>query len=386
MPYFHHFLSESLTYNNKTSTSTNSLIKPIKQGYLLHYKKRLFGRGWRQEFVVLYEDSSLVWMRDQHRLEVDGRIMLREAPDLIAASQWVSRVPQKPEPPFGCKLSHAIAIGSKHEDKVEWFICKSNEDLTEWMTCINSTLPAPPPPPLAELKRIGVDSDYDISKFRCHKSEDSTLYSLSNDFTKSVVLMDHEDTSSSSHYEKIYFSSDESKLVAGHIRPHTKRRKSLSCRELSMTGTGDDDAVHLKATGEGPSSHKKGKRRKESSSKSRIPVQPIGTGFIIGGIIAGSHWSMSDWGWGMGWGWNLCDDCCALQQQDMVHPPPVFTGTPSELGRRADLCDQYHEDNITESNDKDIPQFAFGCDDDNDCDDDDDADVACDFGGDFGGF
>ncbi|CAB4056371.1 unnamed protein product [Lepeophtheirus salmonis] len=285
MPYFHHFLSESLTYNNKTSTSTNSLIKPIKQGYLLlHYKKRLFGRGWRQEFVVLYEDSSLVWMRDQHRLEVDGRIMLREAPDLIAASQWVSRVPQKPEPPF---------------DKVEWFICKSNEDLTEWMTCINSTLPAPPPPPLAELKRIGVDSDYDMSKFRCHKSEDSTLYSLSNDFTKSV-------------------------LVAGHIRPHTKRRKSLSCRELSMTGTGDDDAVHLKPTGEGPSSHKKGKRRKESSSKSRIPVQPIGTGFIIGGIIAGSHWSMSDWGWGMGWGWNLCDDCCALQQQDMVHPPPVF--------------------------------------------------------------
>ena len=83
------------------------VIKTVKTGYLLHFKsktfqymngakgsnsviffpERLFGKAWREEFVVLYEDSSLIWFRDRDRNEPEGGILLKDAPEMLAAGQ-----------------------------------------------------------------------------------------------------------------------------------------------------------------------------------------------------------------------------------------------------------------------------------------------------------
>lgn len=136
--------------NSTTSQGNNngSVIKTVKTGYLLHFKKRLFGKAWREEFVVLYEDSSLIWFRDRDRNEPEGGIFLKDAPEMLAAGQWTSRVPAHPEFPNGCTFHHAIAVGSRHRrDKVHWFLCKSDSELIDWMSAISHTLPPVPPPP-----------------------------------------------------------------------------------------------------------------------------------------------------------------------------------------------------------------------------------------------
>ena len=55
--------------------------------YFLLPLERLFGKAWREEFVVLYEDSSLIWFRDRDRLDPEGGVFLRDAPEMLAAGQ-----------------------------------------------------------------------------------------------------------------------------------------------------------------------------------------------------------------------------------------------------------------------------------------------------------
>ena len=54
---------------------------------LYDFSERLFGKAWREEFVVLYEDSSLIWFRDRDRLDPEGGVFLRDAPEMLAAGQ-----------------------------------------------------------------------------------------------------------------------------------------------------------------------------------------------------------------------------------------------------------------------------------------------------------
>ena len=57
--------------------------------YIMYFLslERLFGKAWREEFVVLYEDSSLIWFRDRDRLDPEGGVFLRDAPEMLAAGQ-----------------------------------------------------------------------------------------------------------------------------------------------------------------------------------------------------------------------------------------------------------------------------------------------------------
>ena len=55
--------------------------------YFFNFVERLFGKAWREEFVVLYEDSSLIWFRDRDRNEPEGGILLKDAPEMLAAGQ-----------------------------------------------------------------------------------------------------------------------------------------------------------------------------------------------------------------------------------------------------------------------------------------------------------
>ena len=59
----------------------------------------MFGKVWRQEYVILYDDSSLIWFRDndkttspasgghQDSSPPEGAVVLRECPEMIAAGQ-----------------------------------------------------------------------------------------------------------------------------------------------------------------------------------------------------------------------------------------------------------------------------------------------------------
>jgi len=159
MPYFFHFVDKVYDVDPTSTLKRLSLeraqslpVMPrqVKSGYLLHYKKRLFGKDWREMFVVLYEDSSLVWFRDRGAKRAEGSLRLLDSPDLIAAGQFVCRVPSAPTLPPGCCNNLAIAISNSISSKAQWFLTNSQLELIDWMKAINSTLPPPPPPPSEE--------------------------------------------------------------------------------------------------------------------------------------------------------------------------------------------------------------------------------------------
>jgi hypothetical protein len=55
--------------------------------FLLFFSERMFCKAWREAFVVLYSDSSLVWFRDRDRNDSEGAISLKDAPEMLAAGQ-----------------------------------------------------------------------------------------------------------------------------------------------------------------------------------------------------------------------------------------------------------------------------------------------------------
>ncbi|GAB6022430.1 hypothetical protein CHUAL_006544 [Chamberlinius hualienensis] len=130
----------------RASQETSGMAKQVKSGYLLRFKRRIFGKDWREDYVVLYSDSSLTWCRDRDRLDPDGGIYLKHSPHMIAVGQWTALVPYRPPIPNGCQVSCLMAFGTKKKDKVHWFICKDDDEVNAWMTAITKTLPPPPKP------------------------------------------------------------------------------------------------------------------------------------------------------------------------------------------------------------------------------------------------
>lgn len=122
------------------------MTKAIKCGYLLRYKRRLFNRYWKEEFIVLYEDSSVAWFKDKNRTEPEGGLLLKEAPELMAMGEYTLRIPH-PRPtslPQGCTVRQVMAFGTPNRQKVHWFVAKSEDEINDWMTAISNTLPIPP--------------------------------------------------------------------------------------------------------------------------------------------------------------------------------------------------------------------------------------------------
>ncbi|XP_043210508.1 uncharacterized protein LOC122375279 [Amphibalanus amphitrite] len=135
----------------KSCQCFTAVSKPVKEGYLFRYKKRFFGANWREEYAVLYEDSSLLWYKSRERRQPEGALMLRCAPELMAVGVFTRAVPRQPEFPCGTDIRRVIALGSSATRRVQWFICHSEDDAKAWMTAISNTLPAPPSPVAAEV-------------------------------------------------------------------------------------------------------------------------------------------------------------------------------------------------------------------------------------------
>ncbi|KAJ9589951.1 hypothetical protein L9F63_016935, partial [Diploptera punctata] len=91
--------------------------------------QRLFGKAWREEWVVLYEDSTLAWFKEKGRLEPEGSLVVKEAPEMMAVSQWTLRIPGRPDLPSGCHVVQLMAFGTKRRDKVHWLLAQSEEEV-----------------------------------------------------------------------------------------------------------------------------------------------------------------------------------------------------------------------------------------------------------------
>ncbi|XP_054258158.1 uncharacterized protein LOC128983048 [Macrosteles quadrilineatus] len=130
--------------DSKNHRFPEEMARPVKGGYLLRHKKRLFGRAWREEWVVLYDDSTLAWFKEKGRGEPEGSVVVKEAPEMLAVSQWTLRIPGRPVLPSGCHVVQLMAFGTRGGDKVHWLLAQSEEEVNHWMTAISNTLPPPP--------------------------------------------------------------------------------------------------------------------------------------------------------------------------------------------------------------------------------------------------
>ncbi|KAK9891161.1 hypothetical protein WA026_013478 [Henosepilachna vigintioctopunctata] len=124
--------------------------KQIKGGYLLRYRRGLFCSGWSEEWVVLYEDSTIAWYADKGLNRPRGRIRIGDSPDLLAVGEWTRKVPKRPKFPRSCHIGQLLAIGSRRPQDVQWLIAQSPAEVNDWMTAISNTLPPPPHFPLED--------------------------------------------------------------------------------------------------------------------------------------------------------------------------------------------------------------------------------------------
>ena len=88
----------------------------------------MFGRNWTEKVVALFSDSRIAWFKDDQD-EVEDTLMLSDAPELLAAGQWVWRIPNPPNLPAGACPKLAIAMGQSVKKKAHWFLCRSQDDL-----------------------------------------------------------------------------------------------------------------------------------------------------------------------------------------------------------------------------------------------------------------
>lgn len=59
-----------------------------------------------------------------------GKILVKEAPEMLAIAHWTGQIPRRPPLPYGCKLSQLIALGSRRKQcKVYWMLAKSEEEV-----------------------------------------------------------------------------------------------------------------------------------------------------------------------------------------------------------------------------------------------------------------
>ncbi|CAL4069398.1 unnamed protein product, partial [Meganyctiphanes norvegica] len=133
--------------SNDDAVMTISMTKPVRKGFLSRYKKRFIGSNWREEWFVLHEDSALEWYKDQYEEDIAGAIMIKDAPEMMAAGPYALYVPGKPDIPKAADPNCLMVFGNREKTKTYWFICQNQDELNQWMTAISNTLPPPPQAP-----------------------------------------------------------------------------------------------------------------------------------------------------------------------------------------------------------------------------------------------
>lgn len=86
-------------------------------------------RSWSEEWVVLYEDSTLAWFKDKGTQSPRGRIRLSEAPDLLAVGEWTRHVPRRPRVPSDCHVAQLLAFANRQHNKIHWLMAQSPQEV-----------------------------------------------------------------------------------------------------------------------------------------------------------------------------------------------------------------------------------------------------------------
>ncbi|XP_065935722.1 uncharacterized protein [Magallana gigas] len=120
----------------------------VKSGYLKRHSNSLFHGGWKDTWVVLYDNSDLCLHKHQHDSDLKARIHLRDVCKRFAYGQYTNCFPDRPKVPEGYTYDSVIAIPSRNNSKckVFWLLCHDPNELNEWMNAICKTLPPPPSP------------------------------------------------------------------------------------------------------------------------------------------------------------------------------------------------------------------------------------------------
>lgn len=100
---------------------------------------------WAEEWVILYDDSTMAWFTEPGRSSPSGKILVKEAPEMLAIAHWTGQIPRRPPLPDGVSVSQLIALGSRRKrSKVYWMLAKSEQEVSDWIDAITKTLPPPP--------------------------------------------------------------------------------------------------------------------------------------------------------------------------------------------------------------------------------------------------
>jgi len=111
----------------------------------LSFTEQMFWNRWAEEWVVLYDDSTMAWFTEPGRSSPTGKILVKEAPEMLAIAHWTGQIPRRPPLPAGVNVSQLIALGSQRKrSKVYWMLAKSEQEVSDWIDAITKTLPPPP--------------------------------------------------------------------------------------------------------------------------------------------------------------------------------------------------------------------------------------------------
>ncbi|KAF5285603.1 hypothetical protein FQA39_LY16572 [Lamprigera yunnana] len=95
-----------------------------------------FCKGWSEEWVVLYEDSTIAFYADKGLSRPRGRVRVREAPDLLAVGEWTRQVPRSPRIPRTCHVGQLLVVGCRCPHEVHWLMAQSPAEVkclsTSW--------------------------------------------------------------------------------------------------------------------------------------------------------------------------------------------------------------------------------------------------------------
>ncbi|XP_050295150.1 uncharacterized protein LOC126735244 [Anthonomus grandis grandis] len=141
--------------------------KIIKGGFLLRYQRGFFCKGWCEEWVVLFEDSTLAWYADKTLSRPRGYVRVGEAPELLAVGEWTRKVPRKPRFPRSCHINQLLAVGCHRTHDVHWLMATTPAEMNDWMTAISNTLPPPPNIPITD-KRLTLTPEKVIANGHAH--------------------------------------------------------------------------------------------------------------------------------------------------------------------------------------------------------------------------
>lgn len=68
--------------------------------------------------------------QEEGRKCASNKIVVKEAPEMLAIANWTNQIPKRPPIPEGCSLSHLMALGSRRKrSKVFWLVARNEAEV-----------------------------------------------------------------------------------------------------------------------------------------------------------------------------------------------------------------------------------------------------------------